>query len=80
MCTSRAALCEGATGDPASGRWDEFAFRMEQIVSLDVARLVSSQRNLRTNLRPIVQLMRFGILYGAAPPLIEAKVQRLGRT
>ena len=38
---------------------NEFAFRMEQIVSLDVARLVPSQRNLRTILRPILQLMRF---------------------
>jgi len=38
---------------------NEFAFRMEQIVSLDVARLIPARRNLRTILRPILQLMRF---------------------
>jgi hypothetical protein len=37
----------------------EFAFRMEQVISLDVARLTPSRRNLRTILRPIFQLMRF---------------------
>jgi hypothetical protein len=37
----------------------EFAFRMEQVISLDVARLTPSRRNLRTVLRPIFQLMRF---------------------
>jgi hypothetical protein len=36
----------------------EFAFCMEQVISLDVARLTPSRRNLRTILRPIVQLMR----------------------
>jgi hypothetical protein len=38
---------------------NEFAFRMEQVVSLDVARLIPSRRNIRTVLRPIFQLMRF---------------------
>lgn len=38
---------------------NEFAFRMEQVVSLDIARLVPSRRNLWTVLRPIFQLMRF---------------------
>lgn len=37
----------------------EFAFRMEQVISLDVARLTPSRRNLRTILRPIFKLMRF---------------------
>ena len=37
----------------------EFAFRMEHIISLDVALLTPSRRNLRTILRPIFQLMRF---------------------
>jgi hypothetical protein len=32
---------------------------MEQVISLDVARLTPSRRNLRTILRPIFQLMRF---------------------
>ena len=32
---------------------DEFAFRMEQVVSVNVARLVPRQRNLRTVLQPI---------------------------
>ncbi|KAL5346746.1 hypothetical protein ACLOAV_008453 [Pseudogymnoascus australis] len=36
----------------------EFAFRMEQVISLYVARLTPSRRNLRTILRPIFQLMR----------------------
>jgi len=38
---------------------NEFAFRMEQVVSLDVALLIPSRRNIRTVLRPILQLMRF---------------------
>jgi hypothetical protein len=38
---------------------DEFAYRMEQVVCFDVARLLPSRRNLRTILRPIFQLMRF---------------------
>jgi hypothetical protein len=38
---------------------DEFAFRMEQIISLDVHALVHSRRNFQTILRPIFQLMRF---------------------
>ena len=37
----------------------EFAFRMERVISLDVARLIPSRRNLRMILRPIFQLMRF---------------------
>ncbi|KAL5348503.1 hypothetical protein ACLOAV_005919 [Pseudogymnoascus australis] len=37
----------------------EFAFRIEQVISLDVARLTLSQRNLQTILRPIFQLMQF---------------------
>jgi hypothetical protein len=37
----------------------EFAYRMEQVVSIDVAHLVPGRRNLRTVLRPIFQLMRF---------------------
>ena len=37
----------------------EFAFRMEQVISLDVARLTPSRRSVRTILRPIFQLMRF---------------------
>jgi hypothetical protein len=38
---------------------DEFAFRMEQVVSINVAQLVPRQRNLQTVLQPIFQLMRF---------------------
>lgn len=38
---------------------NEFAYRMEQVVSIDVARLVPERRNLRTVLRPIFQLIRF---------------------
>jgi len=38
---------------------DEFAFRMEQVMSVDVSRLVPGRRNFRTILRPILQLMRF---------------------
>ena len=32
---------------------EQFAYRMEQVISLDVARLTPSRRNLRTILRPI---------------------------
>jgi hypothetical protein len=38
---------------------EEFAYRMEQVVSIDVASLVPGRRHLRTILRPIFQLMRF---------------------
>jgi hypothetical protein len=38
---------------------NEFAYRMEQVVSINVANLVPRQRKLRTILRPIFQLMRF---------------------
>jgi len=38
---------------------DEFAYRMEQVICLDVARLLPSRRTLRTILQPIFQLMRF---------------------
>ena len=38
---------------------EEFAYRMEQVICFDVARLLPSRRNLRTILRPIFQLMRF---------------------
>jgi hypothetical protein len=38
---------------------EEFAYRMEQVISMDVARLIPPRRNLRTILRPIFQLMRF---------------------
>ena len=38
---------------------NEFAYRMEQVVSIDVAHLVPGRRNLRTVLRPIFQLMWF---------------------
>jgi len=38
---------------------DELAFRMEQIVSLDVTALIPAQRSFRTILQPIFQLMRF---------------------
>lgn len=38
---------------------NEFAFRMEQVVSINVANLVPSQLSFRTVLRPIFQLMRF---------------------
>ena len=38
---------------------DEFAFRMEQIISINVAQLIPRQRNLQTVLQPIFQLMRF---------------------
>jgi hypothetical protein len=37
----------------------ELAFRMEQIVSLNVAALVPAQKSFRTILQPIFQLMRF---------------------
>jgi len=37
----------------------EFAYRMEQVVSVNVAHLVPGRRHLRTVLRPIFQLMRF---------------------
>jgi hypothetical protein len=37
----------------------EFAYRMEQVVTVDVANLVPEWRNMRTVLRPMVQLMRF---------------------
>ncbi|KFY04737.1 hypothetical protein O988_00562 [Pseudogymnoascus sp. VKM F-3808] len=39
----------------------EFAFRIKQVISLDVARLTPSRRNLRTILRPIFQLMQSDI-------------------
>ncbi|KFX85917.1 hypothetical protein V490_09324 [Pseudogymnoascus sp. VKM F-3557] len=38
---------------------EQFAYRMEQVVNIDVGRLVPARRNLRTVLRPIFQLMRF---------------------
>jgi hypothetical protein len=38
---------------------NEFAYRMEQVVSIDVAHLIPRRRNLRTVLRPIFQLIRF---------------------
>ena len=38
---------------------DVFAYRMEQVVSIDVERLIPAQRHVRTVLRPIFQLMRF---------------------
>jgi len=38
---------------------EEFAYRMEQVISIDVARLIPLRRNLCTILRPIFQLMRF---------------------
>ena len=38
---------------------NEFAFRIEQVFNLDVARLVPARRNIWTVLRPIFQLMRF---------------------
>jgi hypothetical protein len=38
---------------------NEFAYRMEQVVSINVAHLVPRWRNFRTILRPLFQLMRF---------------------
>jgi hypothetical protein len=38
---------------------DEFAFRMEQLLSINVAQLVPQQRNLQTVIQPIFQIMRF---------------------
>jgi hypothetical protein len=38
---------------------NEFAFRMEQVVSVNVADLVPLQQSFRTVLRPIFQLIRF---------------------
>jgi hypothetical protein len=38
---------------------NEFAFRIEQVISLDVAGLVPGRRTIWTVLRPIFQLMRF---------------------
>jgi hypothetical protein len=38
---------------------NEFAFRIEQVISLDVASLYPGRRNIWTVLRPIFQLMRF---------------------
>lgn len=38
---------------------NEFAFRIEQVISLDVASLYPERRNIWTVLRPIFQLMRF---------------------
>jgi hypothetical protein len=38
---------------------EEFAYRMEQVVNIDVERLIPQRRNLRTILQPIFQLMRF---------------------
>jgi hypothetical protein len=37
----------------------EFAYRMEQVLSIDVTQLISEQRHFGTILRPIFQLMRF---------------------
>jgi hypothetical protein len=38
---------------------EEFAFRMEQIVSIDVSALTPRRKTFHTVLRPIFQLMRF---------------------
>lgn len=38
---------------------NEFGFRMEQVICIDVAALTPRWRNIRTVLRPIFQLMRF---------------------
>ena len=40
-------------------RAEESAFRMEQVLSLQVPRLTAEQRNFSTVLNPIFQLMRF---------------------
>jgi hypothetical protein len=37
----------------------EFAYRMEQVLSIDVSRLIPAQRHFHTILRPIFQLIRF---------------------
>jgi hypothetical protein len=38
---------------------EEFAFRMEQVLSIQVSRLIGEQRSFSTVLSPIFQLMRF---------------------
>jgi hypothetical protein len=38
---------------------DEFAFRLEQVIHVQVSRLVGPQRRFQTVLQPILQLMRF---------------------
>jgi hypothetical protein len=52
---------------------------MEQVISLDVARLKSSRRNLRTILQAIFQLMRFYLqaLYAPAPLLSTEDVPQI---
>ena len=38
---------------------EEYAFRLEQVLSIQVSRLVGRQRSFLTVLNPIFQLMRF---------------------
>ncbi|CCF35032.1 hypothetical protein CH063_06894 [Colletotrichum higginsianum] len=37
----------------------EVAFRLEQVVSLNVQRMVARQRTFETVIRPVFQMMRF---------------------
>lgn len=56
---------------------NEFGFRMEQVICVDVAALTPQWRDIRTVLRPIFQLMRFYLRDSRVYASLMCRCQRL---